>query len=384
MGGSDIAINSVGFWVIAAAAVVVLNLLRTSPARPYAFAAVNIAVLAMLLHWLAVAVVAAIAAVFVLLRLPGRKVSISVLSVGILILFVVHKSAILRSALDLQITMRVLAAIGFSFVALRLVELLRAMAERRYPPPSLPALVNYLVPFHMLAAGPIQSYDDFVSQPTAPPAPGSRDVLEGAERIANGLFKKFVLAYALHTLFLTDLRSDGIYFFIEVQVLLLWLYLDFSAYSDIAVGIGRLAGIATPENFRAPLKSRNLIEFWDRWHISLSQFIRRNLFIPIQLFLMRRSAASLPIFHASIATLIAFTLAGVWHGLAIGWFVWGCMHAAGLVVVRLYGVVLQRHLGSGGLRTYRANPIISALATLLTYEYAAFAFVPTFLWTRGL
>ena len=96
------------------------------------------------------------------------------------------------------------------------------------------------------------------------------------------MFKKFVLANALEAAFLTAFRARGPYFFLEVQLNYLWLFLDFSAYSDIAVGIGGLLGVATPENFNRPYLARNSIDFWERWHISLSQFIRRNLFIPIQ------------------------------------------------------------------------------------------------------
>ncbi len=100
------------------------------------------------------------------------------------------------------------------------------------------------------------------------------------DRIASGLFKKYVLANLIKRLFLTDYRSAGLYVLLEVQLTFIWLYLDFSAYSDVAVGVGRLMGVATPENFNRPYLARNIIEFWERWHISLSQFIRRNIFIP--------------------------------------------------------------------------------------------------------
>ena len=85
-----------------------------------------------------------------------------------------------------------------------------------------------------------------------------------------------------------------------MQLNYLWLYLDFSAYSDIAVGVGRLMGVATPENFNRPYLARNMIDFWERWHISLSLFIRRNMFIPIQLALMRRTDGRRPLLVASV------------------------------------------------------------------------------------
>jgi D-alanyl-lipoteichoic acid acyltransferase DltB (MBOAT superfamily) len=240
-------------------------------------------------------------------------------------------------------------------------------------------MVNYLLPFHMLAAGPIQAYDDFARQAGVPAPLTTRDTLDATQRVAGGLFKKFVLAYALQKVFLTDLQANGPWFVIEVQLLLLWLYLDFSAYSDIAVGLGRLMGVATPENFDRPWLSRNLIEFWDRWHISLSQWIRRNLFIPIQLNLMRRYPRTDPVLIASLAIGVSFFMAGIWHGLSRGWLIWGAMHAIGLVTVRLYTGWMQDNRTPTQIATYRDNRLVLLATRGLTIEYAAVAFAVVFL-----
>ena len=91
----------------------------------------------------------------------------------------------------------------------------------------------------MLAAGPIQSYDDFAAQPRRPAAARRRlGPLEAFERIAWGLFKKFVLANFIDRLFLTGFHATGPYSLLEMQLNYVWLFLDFSAYSDVAVGIG--------------------------------------------------------------------------------------------------------------------------------------------------
>ena len=132
----------------------------------------------------------------------------------------------------------VLTVVGFSFVALRLTDAGIAVAGGKVRAPGLIATVNYLIPFHMLAAGPIQPYEDFALQ-----APGPATKLSGVAgrsyRIAHGLFKKFVVCSVLGVL-LTNFRSYGhAYFLLELQVNAVWLYLDFSAYSDIAVGGGR-------------------------------------------------------------------------------------------------------------------------------------------------
>ena len=112
----------------------------------------------------------------------------------------------------------------------------------------------------------------------------------------------------------------------------------------MSVGIGQLIGVATPENFNKPFLARNIMDFWERWHISLSQFIRRNVFIPVQLSLMRKTGGRAPLWIASFAFLISFAFCGLWHGVSWPWFAWGLYQAAGLVTCNLY-----RHwLTSGG------------------------------------
>ena len=129
-----------------------------------------------------------------------------------------HKLPNVSDAVGLIRLNPIMTIIGFSYVVLRLYDLLRAVAEKRHSSPDIPSVINYLLPFHMLAAGPIQSYDDFVTQPAVPPAPNLRVCVIAAERISFGLFKKFVLANILNAIFLTGFRTDGIHFFIEVQV----------------------------------------------------------------------------------------------------------------------------------------------------------------------
>jgi D-alanyl-lipoteichoic acid acyltransferase DltB (MBOAT superfamily) len=269
--------------------------------------------------------------------------------------------------------------IGFSYVALRLYELARAVRERRHEPPGFASTVNYLLPFHMLAAGPIQAYDEFTAQPSVPPPLRTSETLWAIDRIASGLFKKYVLANLIQRLLLTDYRATGLYALLESQLTFVWLYLDFSAYSDVAVGVGRLMGVATPENFDRPYLARNIIEFWERWHISLSQFIRRNVFIPMQLALMRRTGGARPLLAASLAFTASFLLCGLWHQVDLRWLTWGAFHSAGLVACNIYRHRLSKRLGRKGVSRYLANPWIRAAATALTFEFnVAAVFIVTY------
>jgi D-alanyl-lipoteichoic acid acyltransferase DltB (MBOAT superfamily) len=187
------------------------------------------------------------------------------------------------------------------------------------------------------------------------------------------MFKKYVLAHMIEKIFLTGFRAEGPYFLVEMQFNYLWLFLDFSAYSDIAIGIGRLIGVATPENFNRPYLARNPIDYWDRWHMSLSQFIRRNLFIPIQLGLMRRTEGRHPLLIASVAFTVSFLLCGLWHNVGPVWLLWGAYQSAGLIVCYLFRAYLLKRLGRKGLNGYMANPWIRAVAVFLTFEFIAFS-----------
>ena len=375
-------LTQVDFWLVCLAAVIVLGPLTAPTARKYVLALVNLGFIGVILGWHAVGVFVAIPVTWLLVRAAGgqqQRLFLVLLGIGIAVLFVLNKLPALAASSGLSTLGGVLATIGYSYVALRAVDLVRAVGEQRYAPPDIASVVNYLLPFHMLAAGPIQSYDDFVQQSPVPEPLTLRATVEAFERIAAGLFKKFVLAYIIQEAFLTDFEAGGWYFLFEVQLFFLWLYLDFSAYSDIAVGIGRLLGVATPENFDRPYLARNAIDFWNRWHISLSQFVRRNIFIPLQLHLTRRSEGKRPLAAASAAFSVAFVLCGLWHGLTINFLLWGAIHAAGLVIANLWREYLKRRLGKQGVKDYMQDRRIKLAAHVITYEFVAFSLVVLFI-----
>jgi D-alanyl-lipoteichoic acid acyltransferase DltB (MBOAT superfamily) len=367
------------FWcTVALSCVVLIPLVGRSPRR-LAFSLINLGFL-----WyygrsdMAVLLVGLLLVYLLLCRVEAGKWRVAWLGIGggaTLGLFLIHKVPGFSSYLGLLRWSPLLTMIGFSYLALRLVEVGRAVAEGRHRAPSLTSLIDYLLPFHMLAAGPIQSYDEFAAQADSPPALGPAAALRSIERIVMGMFKKFVLANALEAAFLTSFRARGPYFFLEVQLNYIWLFLDFSAYSDIAVGTGGLIGISTPENFNRPYLARSIIDFWERWHISLSQFIRRNLFIPIQLALVRRTGGRHPLLIATFAFAFSFLLCGLWHGIGLKWLAWGGYHAVGLIICNLFREYLLKTMGRKGLKRYLANPWIRVVAVLATFEFVAFSLV---------
>jgi D-alanyl-lipoteichoic acid acyltransferase DltB (MBOAT superfamily) len=369
------------FWWFVAIALMLLVPARDPRLRRWTFAALNLGFL--LLHtrpgqtssilYVAGGVLVCWIFVQALARRGIGAVAAATGGAAVLALFLLHKLPHEGGRWGLARVESILAVTGFSYVALRLVELGRAVRDGRHRPPDLASTVNYLLPFHMLAAGPIQAYDDFVAQPAVPPPPTTRQAIASLERIAAGLFKKFVLANYIDRMFQTGFHAHGAYPLLEMQFNYLWIYLDFSAYSDVAVGLGGLMGVATPENFNRPYLARNVIEFWERWHISLSQFIRRNLFFPIQLALMRWTDGTRPLMAASLAFAVSFLLCGLWHSVSLPWLAWGAFQAAGLIACNIYRFALTRRLGRKGVQNYLANRWIRLSAIFLTFEFQAIA-----------
>jgi membrane protein involved in D-alanine export len=364
------------FWMALAVAILLLAPRARNQHRSWTYALLNLGFITVLANWrLGTFVLAGAVAAWLLAHLvrraPGSGIWV-LLAMGLALgMFVLHKLPNWAADLRIEQMNPLLRLVGYSYITLRLIELYRAMYEKRYEAPSLAETINYLLPFQMLAAGPIQSYDEFVEQPGEPRPLTAAVVLSATERIAHGVFKKFVLAFAIKKLFLTGFTVSGMYWILEAQMFFIWLYLDFSAYSDIAVGIGKLIGVATPENFFRPYFSRNMIIFWERWHISLSLWIRRNLFFPVQIALLRRTDGKKPLLCASVGFTVAFLLCGLWHGIALNFLVWGAMQALGLIIVNIYRSFLQARLGSKGMKVYLANPYFKVAGMALTFEWVA-------------
>lgn len=378
----ELNIAALPFWVTALLAIAALNLTTQGTVRKWLQAAINLGFIAILLRsngvYVALALLVLWLGLHAIQRARRPAFWVAPLAFVCLLLFLTTKLSIADFYLHSMLPRQLLATIGFSYIALRIVEVLRAVASKRLPSPHLADLINYLAPFHMLAAGPIQSYEDFVHGSLHTETPVPLDILRAVERIAFGLFKKFVVASILKDLFLDDFRSSGLLFFIEVQIFFLWLYLDFSAYSDIAVGLGRLMGVSTPENFNRPYLARNMVDFWERWHISLSLFIRRNLYIPLFATLTRRSPSVHPLALSAVSFGVAFTLCGLWHEFTLNYLLWGIAQSLGLIVSNIYNYELRRRLSPRSRKAYLANPLIRCLAIFTTYQFVAFSMLTLF------
>lgn len=234
--------------------------------------------------------------------------------------------------------------LGFSYIAFRLMHVLldfrsgRLRSAGTSGASSLRDFALYVIFFPALPSGPIDRIEHFsreLAQPdTSDQTESANRIANGAYRLGVGLFKKFVLADSLAVIALSpDLvaqinRGLPWSMWIMLYAYTFRIFFDFSGYSDIAIGIGLLAGIQLPENFTAPYLQRNIAAFWNSWHITLSTWFRNYFFTPLsRAMVQRRLNRWLIIFIAQISTMI---LIGLWHGVALNFILWGAWHGLGL------------------------------------------------------
>ncbi|MEM6324521.1 MAG: MBOAT family O-acyltransferase [Pseudomonadota bacterium] len=204
----------------------------------------------------------------------------------------------------------------------------------------------YISFFPQLVAGPIVRAAHFLPQIDAPTRPDNTARAAAVILILSGLFKKMVVANYLSVLLVDPVFNfpDGqnaLTVFAATLGYAVQIYCDFSGYSDIAIGVALLLGYQFHRNFNQPYRAHSLRDFWQRWHISLSTWIRDYLYIPLG---GNNGSQS----RQTVTLLTTMTLAGLWHGAGWNFLLWGVLHGAGLAVERWgrsAGIALHRWVG---------------------------------------
>jgi alginate O-acetyltransferase complex protein AlgI len=230
--------------------------------------------------------------------------------------------------------------------------------------------------FPHLVAGPIVRPHQMLPQLAAPPRADEAMMARGLWRIATGLAKKVVIGDWLaqtivKRVFETPERFTALEVLLAVYAYAVQIYADFSGYSDVAIGSAALFGYELPENFDAPYVSRSLQEFWRRWHISLSTWLRDYLYKPL-------GGSRAGAFSTYRNLMITMVLGGLWHGASWNFVIWGALHGGALAVTRMW----QRWRGDGedepgasaGAGT-GAGVVWKVAATLLTFHFVCLAWI---------
>ena len=216
------------------------------------------------------------------------------------------------------------APLAISFFTFEFVHYLYEVRVRGRTPIRNPLhFALFAIFFPTLASGPIKRFNDFVPQLEGLQNPHWREIVEGGKRVIRGLFKKICIA-DLALEYVAVFEQAGEYSLPLVVGLAVLqgfrIYYDFAGYSDIAIGFARMLGLRVPENFDRPYLSTSMQDFWRRWHMSLSSWIRDYVYIPLGGNRTRRA----------LNLLLAMGLCGLWHGAAWNFVLWGLYHGGGL------------------------------------------------------
>ncbi|MCG8480063.1 MAG: MBOAT family protein, partial [Spirochaetales bacterium] len=233
----------------------------------------------------------------------------------------------------LERTWEVILPVGISFFTFQIISYLidvyrGTAAEAR----SIIDVAAYVSLFPQLVAGPIVRYSE-VAEALCSRTHSWRRFREGAGRFAFGLVRKVLIADAVAPIVDAVFGAENpglIGAWLGLTAYTIQIYFDFSAYSDMAIGLGAMIGFRFPENFRQPYRSASITEFWRRWHITLSSWLRDYLYIPL-------GGSRHGLARTIVNLLTVMVLGGLWHGAAWTFVVWGAWHGAWLVAERLWG-----------------------------------------------
>ncbi|HEV8606596.1 MAG TPA: MBOAT family O-acyltransferase [Tepidisphaeraceae bacterium] len=259
--------------------------------------------------------------------------------------------------------LHIILPLGISFFTFQGIAYLFDVAAGEEPLQNLLDFMLFKALWPQLIAGPIIRLEEIRDQITTPRTLDYADLAYGSQRILFGFFKKVVLADNLapfvDMVFLQNTTPNFLDVVTGVVGFGMQIYFDFSAYSDIAIGSARLFGFIFPENFNWPYVSRSPREFWNRWHMSLSRWIRDYVFMPLT-FASRNRPRLGPLW-----LVIAMALCGLWHGAAWTFVLWGIWH--GILLVLNQGPA-RRLFAPSEDENKPAHPLHIAFSALLTWS----------------
>jgi alginate O-acetyltransferase complex protein AlgI len=287
---------------------------------------------------------------------------------------------------------QIILPLGISFITFQKIAFLVDVHGGRVTAFSIRDYALFVLFFPQLIAGPIVHYREMMPQfRTAPCRFAATDAAVGLTLFFFGLAKKLILADPLSRLIaplyaqaaagtpqsLTESWIAALGFTLQI-------YFDFSGYTDMALGLARFFGVKLPVNFNSPLKARSIVDFWLRWHVSLTRFLTAYIYNPMTLALTRRRMAqgktmfggrntTLPAFLSLLAmpTVLTMLVSGIWHGAGYTFVLWGLLHGLLLCINHAWRLIRPRLWSDTKTYNRRAAPI----GFLLTFLSVVFAMV---------
>ncbi|MDX8000505.1 MBOAT family protein [Xenorhabdus sp. Reich] len=321
-------------------------------------------------------------------RYLSNKIIFTLLTCGILGCFTAFKyysffqEAIQQSLANVGFTvelpvLELLMPLGLSFYAFHSVSYVVSVCKKEISPAPLHDVILYLCFFPSIVAGPINRAKDFLPQIQV----SSRIILEPLKAlllIALAIAKLFLLSSTLSEYFVNPVFEDPTSHHAGQVLVAIYayawnIYFNFSGYTDLVTGIALLLGFKVPRNFDAPYLAENLQVFWQRWHISLSTFIRDYVYIPL-------GGNKKGTFRKNLNLFTAMVISGLWHGAGLSFLLWGALHGLGLILQNIKNALFPATKKHN--ETKDKNAISLFLSRVMTFHFVCFAWVffrsPTF------
>jgi D-alanyl-lipoteichoic acid acyltransferase DltB (MBOAT superfamily) len=289
----------------------------------------------------------------------------------------------LRWVLPNKVLAQTLATVGLSFLFFKVIHVMIEARSGTLGKLEFSTYVNYCLNFTTIMMGPIQRYQDFYSQ-----IHGNKQAIpleleshiDALLRILLGFLKAYVVAEFLGRYALTNepgLLSQPLgVLLLRIYAFYFFLYFNFSGYCDVVIGIGSILGIRPPENFNKPFVARNISEFWQRFHQSLTNWLTNYVFSPVYRWaLSKRWFASHPILAMNVALMLTMVVSGLWHGTSLNFLLFGLTHGCYFIVFRGWDMLIVRRFGKQRVSAWRQRLAVQLAGMLLTFNAVAFSLV---------
>jgi D-alanyl-lipoteichoic acid acyltransferase DltB (MBOAT superfamily) len=290
--------------------------------------------------------------------------------------------------------------LGISFITFQKIAYLMDVYSGQVKPGGFLDFLLFTLFFPRVVAGPIVHYQEVMPQFDRSPIRWvPTDIAVAICLFSMGLFKKVVIADRVgdfaNPVFAAPLAGEPVTLlagWIGALAYTFQIYFDFSGYTDMALGIARIFGIVLPMNFNSPLKATSIVEFWSRWHITLTRFLTAYIYTPLVLSLTRRrmargkpvlrgrkTAMSAILLLIGLPTMVTMTISGFWHGVGFQFIVWGMLHGLMLTINQAWRTLrprFWRHQKSHDLIMAPVGFVLTLGGVILTFVFFRASSVP--------
>ncbi|MCM2533129.1 D-alanyl-lipoteichoic acid biosynthesis protein DltB [Neobacillus pocheonensis] len=238
----------------------------------------------------------------------------------------------------------------------------------------LARLLYFILFFPTISSGPIDRYRRFDKDYQAEITPEQYKLYlyDGVNKIFLGFLYKYIIGYSINHFFIANIGFIATSYFENhlyyMYAYSLYLFFDFAGYSNFAIGVSYIMGIKSPENFNKPFISRNIKDFWNRWHMSLSFWFRDYVYMRFVFIMTKKKWIKNRNIVSNLGYILLFLLMGLWHGLAIQYIIYGVYHALLMVAYNSFERFNKKH------KWWPQNKFTHVAAIIITFHFVCFGF----------